>query len=305
MKANSSELATNSIVPLTVPYVGDEIMQVKQSRDQSKASRTGTMLASQGLETDQINEETATRFTGIEKANEAKIELVARNHAEIGIRKLFDGVAWTLQRFMDEEIVANINDKIIKVTPSEWKFDAVTESQVGLGAGAGDKAVNVQSGILQIQTQLKAEGSPLVDEQKRYNTLDKMMQGLGESNTSEAFNNPDIPSELMMAHAEKLTLALQQAQQQIDLLTEQATLTAAATVEAQGRLALGQQKNKLEAAKFQASQQLDAAKFEAEREDKQIGMIQDTAQFESKQTLDYTRLEVENNVDIPTKGVNG
>jgi hypothetical protein len=61
----------------------------------------------------------------------------------------------------------------------------------------------------------------------------------------------------------------------------------------------------LEAAKFQASQQLDAAKFEAEREDKQIGMIQDTAQFESKQTLDYTRLEVENNVDIPTKGVNG
>ena len=51
--------------------------------------------------------------------------------------------------------------------------------------------------------------------------------------------------------------------------------------------------------------QLDAAKFEAEREDKQIGMLQDTAQFESKQTLDYTKLELENNVDIAGKGVNG
>lgn len=305
MKDNAKHSARDSIVPIITPFIGQETLLIKQARDQAKANRTGTMLASQGLESDNLNDETAARFNGVERANEAKIELVARNIAETGIRKLYDGVAWTLQRFMDREIKVTINGKAISVKPSDWKFDTVTKSQVGLGAGAGDKAVNIQSGIYAIQTQLKAGGSTLVDEQKLYNTLNKMMQGLGESNTSEAFNNPDVQQEMLMPQIERLTLALQQSQQMIEQLTQQATLTAAATVEAQGRLALGQEKNALDAAKFQASQQLDAAKFEAEREDKQIGMIQDTAQFESKQTLEYTKIEVENNVDIPTKGVNG
>lgn len=294
MKANSTELAVNSIVPLTVPYVGGEIMQVKQSRDQSKAARTGTMLDSQGLEADQLNQETATRFSGIEKANEAKIELVARNHAEIGIRKLFDGVAWTLQRFMDEELVANINDKIVKVTPSEWKFDATTESQVGLGAGAGDKAVNVQSGIYAIQTQLKAEGSSLVDDQKRYNTLDKMMQGLGESNTSEAFNNPDVPAELLMPQIERLTIALQQSQQMIEQLSQQNPLEEAERVRAEASLITAKSKGDVELIKAQAQKDV-----------KEMEMIQKTAIHESDQVFKYTELELDHNVDIEGKGVNG
>ena len=305
MKAGSNALARDSIVPITIPFIGQEILLIKQARDQDQAARTGTLLASQGLTSDNLNDETAARFNGVQESGQAKIELVARNIAEVGFRKLYDGVAWTLQRFMDREIKIAVNGKAISVTPSDWKFDTVTKSQVGLGAGAGDKAVNIQSGIYAIQTQLKAGGSTLVDDQKLFNTLDKMMQGLGESNTSEAFNNPDVPQEMLMPQIERLTMALQQSQQQIEMLTEQATLTAAATVEAQGRLALGQEKNALDAAKFQSSQALDAAKFEASREDKQIGMIQDTAQFESEQTRKYTEMELTHNVDIPNEGANG
>jgi hypothetical protein len=294
MKANSTHSARDSIIPIPVQYVGGEIMQVKQSRDQSKASRTGTMLDSQGLEADQLHQETATRFTGIERANEAKIELVARNHAEVGFRKLFDGVAWTLQRFMDRVIRVKINGKPISVNPSEWEFETVTKSQVGLGAGAGDKAVNQLSGIYSIQQQLKATGSLLVDDQDLYNTLDQMVQALGYSNTSDFFNDPSAPQELIFAQLQQVTAALQESQAMLDQLSQQNPLKEAEMVKAQASLITAQSKGDVELIKAQANKDV-----------KEMEMLQKTAIHESDQTFKYTQLEVENNVDIPTKGVNG
>ncbi|MHC1628546.1 MAG: portal protein, partial [Candidatus Nezhaarchaeales archaeon] len=236
MKSSSTESAMQSIVPLTVPYVGGEIMQIKQSRDQSKAARTGTMLDSQGLEADNLHQETATRFSGIEKANEAKIELVARNHAETGFRKLYDGIAWTLQRFMDKEIRVRIDGKAIAVNPSEWKYDAVSVSRVGLGAGAGDKAVQQLTGVLSIQQQMQATGSLLVDDQKIYNTLDQMAQALGFASVSEFFNNPDAPPEMIFAQYQQLVKAMEQSQAQIEELSQKNPLAEAEMIRAQASL---------------------------------------------------------------------
>jgi hypothetical protein len=252
------------------------------------------MLDSQGLEADQLHQETATRFTGIERANEAKIELVARNHAEVGFRKLFDGVAWTLQRFMDRVIRVKINGKPISVNPSEWEFETVTKSQVGLGAGAGDKAVNQLSGIYSIQQQLKATGSLLVDDQDLYNTLDQMVQALGYSNTSDFFNDPSAPQELIFAQLQQVTAALQESQAMLDQLSQQNPLKEAEMVKAQASLITAQSKGDVELIKAQANKDV-----------KEMEMLQKTAIHESDQTFKYTQLEVENNVDIPTKGVNG
>jgi ethanolamine utilization protein EutP (predicted NTPase) len=295
MKDNANELPRDSALPLTVPFIGQEVMTVKQSRDQSKAARTGTMLDSQGLEADQLHQETATRFSGIERANEAKIELVARNHAEVGFRKLFDGVEWTLKRFMDEDIKIPLSGgKSLSVNPSTWTHDSLTVSRVGLGAGAGDKAVQQFTGLLAIQNQMKDSGSLLVDDQKTYNTLDQLSQAMGLPDVSEFFNNPDVPQELMFAQLQQMTQAMQMAQQQIEELTQKNPLAEAEQIKAQASLI-----------KAQGAEQIAVIEANMKTELEQMKLIQQRAFHESDKTFDYTKLEVENNVDIPGEGKNG
>jgi len=305
MMPNASGTPRESVEQLVTPYIGDSMLQVQQFMDQKKANRTGTMLASQGLEADQLHQETATRFDGVEKANEAKIELVARNLAEVGFRDLYDGIEWTLSRFFDEEIPVRIDGKIEAVNPSGWEFETVTVSQVGLGAAAGEELNSVLTAIYSIQQQLKADNSLLTDDQKLYNTLDQMISS-AEMKTSDFFNNPAVPQELLFAQVQQLTAALAQSQEQLDLLSQELErkneLSEAALVETQGRLELGREKNALDAAKFEASQQMDAAKFAAEQENKEVEMIQKTAFHESDKTLEYTKLELEHSVDIPGEG---
>lgn len=283
--------ARDSVFPLTTPYIGNETLQVLQYRDQQQAARAGAMLDSQGLEADQLHRETATRFNGMERAREAKIELVARNHAETGFRKLYEGVAWTVNRYQDKEQQVRITGKAIRVNPSDWKFPSIAVSQVGLGAGSGQKSVQQATGLLQIQQQLQSVGSLLVDDQAIYNTLDKLVQGLGLARTDDYFNNPDIPQDLLFAQYQQLVQAAQQMQMQLEQMGQANPLAEAEMIKA---------KASLENAKGKA--QVELIKADAQKEIKQMEMIKDTAQFEAEQTLKYTELELENNVDIPGVG---
>jgi len=294
MNAGSGQKPSESIFPLVTPYIGGEVLTTLQHRNQEQAQRVGTTLDSQGLEADQLNNETATRFNGIEKANEAKIELVARNHAETGFRKLFEGAAWTVTRFQDKKQQIRVMGKALEVDPSEWQYPSSAVSQVGLGAGSGNQSVQQATGIYQIQQQLKSTGSLLVDDQGVYNTLDKMVQGLGLARTSDYFNNPDIPEDMLMAQYQQLVVAAQQMQAQLEQLMQKNPLAEAEEVKAQASLI-----------NAQAKSQVEMIKADAQVELKQMEMIQDTAQFDAEQTFKYTELEVENGVDIPGEGVNG
>ena len=291
MNEDSGESPAQSIQQLTTPYIGNETLQVLQHRDQQQAARTGTMLDSQGLDADQLHKETATRFQGIEKSNEAKIELVARNYAEVGFRKLYEGVAWTVNRFQDKEQQVRITGKAITVNPADWKFPSLAVSQVGLGAGSGQKAFQQMTGILQIQNQLKAQGSLLTDDTKVYNSLDKMVQGLGLARTSDYFNNPEIPNELIMAQLEKVTAALQQSQQMIEQLSQQNPLAEAEMIKAQASLQKATQ-----------ASEVALIKADADTQQKEIETLQKANQFQAEQTLEYTKLELDHNVDIPGEG---
>jgi hypothetical protein len=88
-----------NIFPIEVPYIGDKALQVLTYLDTTRAQTTGSLMANQGLETDNLGKETATRFKGVETASQAKVELVARTMGETGFRQLFQGIAWLNANF--------------------------------------------------------------------------------------------------------------------------------------------------------------------------------------------------------------
>ena len=291
IRVNDGGSPANEIMPIVTPYIGDKALQVAQYLDTVKSNRAGTLMASQGLEADNLNKETATRFNGVEKAAEAKIELVARNFAETGFRKLYDGVAWLAAHYQDQDEEFRVLGKALSVKPTDWKFNHNPVSQVGLGAGNGQQAVQNMSGILAIQSQLKAEGSMLVDDQKTYNALNEMVMGLDLSRTDMFFNNPDIPEQMLMAHVQKLTAALQQSQQMIDQLQQSNPLAEAEQIRAEASLINAKNKETVELIKTQA-----------QTEQKQMEMVQDGAQFQATLERQYTELELKHGVDVPGQG---
>lgn len=282
------------IMPLSTQYIGQELLQVVQYQDSVRAQKTGSLLASQGLDADNLHKETATRFQGVERASEAKIELVARNIAETGFRKLYDGVCWTVMQFHDSEDEIEILGKELKTDPSDWSHQHITTSSVGLGAGDGNAAVENAMGIYQIQQQLKQQGSGLVDDQKIYNSLNKMIMGLGMPSSKEFINNPEIPEENLLPQLEKITAALAQSQQIIEQLAQQQSnpLAEAEMIKQQGSIAAKERDNATKLYQINENSRL-----------KELEMVQKGAQFNAEQQKDYTELELEHNTDIPGQGV--
>ena len=242
-----------AVMPLTIPYIGDKALQVIQYVDQARAQTTGALLASQGLDADAIAKETATRFNGIKDASEAKIELRARNYAETGFRKLFEGIAWLVSRFQNDETEFRVLGKQLTVNPASWKYNHHVRTNVGLGAGNNEALVESLQGIYAIQNQEMMSGSPLVDSKDKYNTLKRIVDGLGLPRVDEFFNDPEEPDDLLLRQNELLNQTVLQLQEQVQMM--QNPLAEAEAIKREGDIAIAQGKLSLEAAKLESNNQ--------------------------------------------------
>jgi hypothetical protein len=286
MDDETTVLPGNAIFPMEIPYIGDKALQVLQYVDSNKAQTTGAQLANQGLDADAISRETATRFTGMEEAGEAKIELIARNYAETGFRKLYEGIAWIASRFQDTEAEFRVLGKAMAINPKGWKYDHQVKTTVGLGAGNNEKLVASLQGIYAIQSQLKAQGSTLVDEEDIYATLKRIVDGLGLPSVDEFFNNPQEPDELLKAENEILNATLMQLQEQLQMM--QNPLAEAETIKAQAKLIEAQGKGQLDVAKgLEAARQFN------------VSTAQDSKQFQEDLAARLTELELKYVSDVP------
>jgi hypothetical protein len=279
-------LPQNAVFPLQIPYIGDRTLQVLQYVDQAKAQTTGALLANQGLDSDAIGRETATRFEGVQDAGQAKIELIARNYAETGFRKLYEGIAWLVSRFQDTDTEFRALGKALTTNPSSWKYSHHVTSSVGLGAGNNEQLIASLQGIYGIQQQLKATGSALTDEVGIYNTLNRIVSGLDLPSVDEFFNNPEEPEELLKAENELLNQTVLQLQEQNAQL--QNPLAEAEMVKREGDVAIAQGKLQLESAKLAEDQR----QFN-------ISTAQKQNQNNQQIAVDLTKLEVDSNKNIP------
>ena len=277
VRTTSSTPVGNDLLPIVVPYIGAQALQVVQYWDQARAQSTGSLLASQGLNADDLGKETATRFTGIEDASGAKVELVARVMAETGFRQLFEGVAWLDANFQNSKIEIEILGQELSVNPADWQFKHHVVSKVGLGAGDDEKILQTLSALWALHQQLQAKGSPMTDEVKRYNVLKGMVTASGLPEIAEFFNDPEQPEALTLAQNEIMTNLVQQLQEQLQAV--QNPLAEAEQIKARATLV-----------KAQATQQLDIAKLAEDQRQFNIQTAQKQDQFMKDLAAELTRM---------------
>lgn len=279
--------------PLVIPSVLSESLQMIQYLDFARAQTTGTLLASQGLNSDDLTDETATRFQGVQDEGSAKIELVARGLGEVGFVKLYEGLAWMVSQFQDAPTEIMVLGKALTVDPRKWKFQHRGKSEVGLGAGDNEKLLSTLTGIYQVQQQLKAQGSALTDEADIYNTLDRIIKGSGLPRTDEFFNDPEKPEELLQAENEILTSTVQQLQQMVEGM--QNPLAEAEQIRAQAKLIEAEGKQELNAANMLK----DMNEFREEIKLEFAKLRENARQSDKDTAVEITKLELENSTDLP------
>lgn len=297
VRVDGKESPSNSIFPFNVPYIGDKALQVIQHFDQERAQTTGVLATSQGLSSDTFEKETATRFKGVEEANQAKIELVVRVISEIAYKRMYDGIADMVSQYQTTEQEIMVLGEPLRVNPAKWRFNHSVNSSVGLGAGDATSKVQTLTGILTIQTQLLERGSPLVDEVKIYNTVDAIMKASDIHDTAPFFNNPERPNELVQAENEKLKGVLQQMQQAIE--QQQNPFTEAEMIKAQSKQQTDQVKAQTDMTKTKADVALKIENLKEEARQFDISTAQDEKQSQEKLALELTKIEATTGKDVP------
>jgi hypothetical protein len=201
------------------PAVIGTTMPMIQMMDDVKETRTGATRYNQGLDANSLNK-TATGIQQIMNASQKKTKLIARTIAETGLRDLFLGIHRDLRAGPMRELVLKLTGQWVAVNPRTWKDR--TDMTVKVGMGTGDRDI-VRQGLMmmgQIQQQLMAGGSRMVDEPKLYATAQKLMGTFGFKSVEPFLNNPTMmpppppaqpDPQLQMAQAQ-----LQMAQKELD-----------------------------------------------------------------------------------------
>jgi len=271
VRTKSDTPVGNDLLPIVVPYIGGQALQVVQYWDNARAQSTGSLLANQGLDADKLGQETATRFEGIEDNSDAKVELVARVMAETGFRQLFEGVAWLDANFQNSKVEIEVLGGELSVNPADWQFKHNEVSKVGLGAGDDEKLLQPLSALWALHQQLMASNSPMTDEVKRYNVLKGMVTASGLPEIAEFFNDPQKPEALTLAENEILTGLVQQLQQSLQAV--QNPLAEAEEIKANAKLIEANAKASLEVAKLREDQR----QFNIETQQKNDQFMKDMA----------------------------
>lgn len=291
IQAKGDRQLADMYLQYSTEFIGDKALLIKQHMDQMKANRVGNQLTSQGLDGDRLSKETATRFTGVEKADGARTEKLARNVAEVFYRKLYEGVAWVAAHHQLTEIEFNVLGKALKANPKNWKYDNNLDTEIGLGAGDNDKIVENMSGMWQISSQLAAAQSPLTDSKKQYNILNTMLKAIDVKDVSRYINDPEEPSEQLRADNEKLNGVAMQQQQIIEQLTEQVTqLRALSEVE----MIKAKQKGESDTKKAI----LGVAQLEEKAREFDISTAQDGSQHQTDTAVELTKIDVSTDENV-------
>lgn len=289
VRFNGDDPVTNHVLPLVTPYVGDKTLQVLQYCDSKRAQTTGSLMANQGLQSDDIHKETATRFRGVEDAAAAKVELLTRVIAS-AYAELYQGLAWFANHFQDSDQEIFVLGQTLTTNPSKWQFEQYIEPEVGIGAGDDQQMLQNHSALLSIQEQLQARGSALVDEKKIFNQIKRISGLMGVKDVSTVINDPEQPQQLLMAENEQLRNMVQQAQV---LLSQQANpLAEAETIKANKELALRQQQLANDNQQF-------LLELEEKRRQFNIKTATDMEKHGDDTAVKLTEMELESNQHVP------
>ena len=246
----------NAVMPLQTPPLEPYSFQMLEYLDGVRESRAGVSKMSQGLNENALTSHTtATAVNQVMNAAQSRVELIARNFAETGVKDLCRTIYMLLLKHQDREKVIQLRGQWIPVNPSMWKEKTDCTVSTGIGFGSKDQQMAALSQMLQFAGQAMSGGLRIVNEQNMYEMAKELVKSMGFANYQDFLTDPSqiAPQPSQPTPEEQL----QQAEVQIK--GEELKIKA-------GELQLKQQKLQQDAAEAQVDAQLKVAELKLESE---------------------------------------
>jgi len=180
----------NAVTPLATPSLEPYTFQMLEYIDQIRESRAGVSRTSQGLNENALTSHTtATAVNAVMTAAQSRVELIARQFAETGVKELMCRIYELLLKNMDRKRVVKLRDEWVEVNPSSWndKMDATVS--VALGHGNKDQQIMQLNNLVNMAAQQK--DSPMISETNMYNLTASLLKAMGYQNVSDYITPPE------------------------------------------------------------------------------------------------------------------
>jgi hypothetical protein len=235
---------------VATPFTAASSMGIVEYYDQVREQRTGSTRYNQGLDADSLNK-TATGINSIMAAAGMRIEMIARQYAEQFLKPLFLKMLELVCKHPDQKEVIRLRNQWVEMDPREWNTEYDMTVTVGLGSGSREKMVMEIQQLLQIDAQiLQLQGGPsgpLLDYEKIYGKLKRLVEAMGLKGVDNFYNDPATAEQPEQAPAapdpEAVKAQAQQIQAQMDAQLKQYEIDAdrqtkieAAQITAQGKI---------------------------------------------------------------------
>jgi len=267
------------IQELVTPFVAGQTLPVLQTLNDLSEARSGVTKLSQGVDADALQSTSRIAANGIQQAAEGRVEMMARNVAECGMKQLFYIIVKTAMHEIRKE--TNIKDEtgqFKKMNPAYWHDQLGIWANVGLGNGRIDEKIMVLKEVAAQQQQAMMTlglSNPVAGYEQYRVTMRDILHLAGIRNTSKYF--PQLPKEVLAQIDQQMQ---QMKQQEGNSGKEQAmAIVQAEQIKAQAKV-------QTDMAKLQQQGQIDTAKIRQKGE-------MDEVQLKTKLGFDYTKLASE------------
>lgn len=240
----------------------------------------------------------------------AKVEMIARIFAEVGVKELFRTLHFLVRTHSDHETRFKLNNSWVPVNPSEWKERVNLTVKVGLGTQNKDAEIANLTMLWQNQLQAVQLGIPAVLPENLFNTMKELTEKMGfvpERHWTHPSRIPPPPQQadpnMMMIQAQmkieqdKRILELEKAKLENqrkaeELALEQQKIQVQAATAA-GKSELDSIKHQIDAAKGQSADQIKQMEFALKARELDLKEGTEAAKLAVQTASEHTRAEME------------
>ena len=184
----------NAVMPLATPPLQPESFQMLGYLDDVRESRTGVNKNTQGLNADALTSHTtATAVNAVMSNAQSRVELIARQFAETGVKELMRCIYELLLKNQDKERVVMLRNQWVPVRPDMWNDKMDCTVSVALGNGSKDQQMAHLSQMIQFAAQAMQGGLPIVTPQNMYNLGAALVKAMRYQNVGDFLTQPPPP----------------------------------------------------------------------------------------------------------------
>lgn len=177
--------------PLSIPYIGDKALLALQHFDNVREMRTGVSRSTMALDPEALQNQTATANQNQKDSAYSQIELIARNQAELGWKRVFRQILKLIVKHQDRPRTIRLRDTWVEMDPRSWNANMDATINIGLGTGSRDRDMAMLNQILGVQMAMTDRLGAAGFSQQALDMIPKINMTATKLAESAGIKNPD------------------------------------------------------------------------------------------------------------------